>query len=82
MTLIASLLFASALAASIVTIMLTVGNAMTRIMEVVEMEFAPAVQSERRIVFGELKMTRRIAEAEVILFPRRSVASLGYRLAA
>ena len=82
MTFIASLLFATALAASIGVIMLTVGNAMPRIMEVVEMEFAPAVQSERRIVFGELKTTRRIAQAEVILFPRKSVASLDYRLAA
>lgn len=82
MTLVASLLFAIALAASIGVIVLTVGNAMPRIMEVVEMEFAPAVQSERRIIFGELKMTRRVAEAEVILFPRKSVAALDYRLAA
>lgn len=82
MTLIASLLFAIALAASIGVIMLTVGNAMPRIREVVEIEFAPAMQSERRIVFGELKMTKRVAEAEVILFPHKSVAALDYQLAA
>ena len=82
MTLIASLFFAIALAASIGVIVLTVGNAMPRIMEVVEMEFAPVIQTERRIVFGELKMTKRVAEAEVILFPRKSVAALDYRLAA
>lgn len=82
MTLIASLLFAIALAASIGVIVLTVGNAMPRIVEVVEMEFAPAVQSERRIVFGEPKMSRHIAKTEVILFPRKSVAALDYRLAA
>lgn len=82
MTLIASLLFAIAFAASISVIMLTIGNAMPRVREVVDMEFAPAVQSERRIIFGELKMTKRVAEAEVIIFPRKTVAALDYRLAA
>lgn len=82
MTLIASLLFATALAASIGVIMLTVSNAMPRIMEVVENEFAPAVQSERRIIFGELKMTKRVTEAEVVQFPRKTLPLQDYRLAA
>lgn len=79
MTLIASLLFATALAASIGVIVLSISNAMPRITEVIEMEFAPAVQTERRIFFGEVRGHR---SAEVIAFPRKSVAALDYRLAA
>lgn len=79
MTLIASLLFAIALAASIGAIVLTIGNAMPRITEVIEMEFAPAVQSERRIFFGEVKGRR---SAEVIAFPRAAQNEKEFRLAA
>ncbi|MBL0924325.1 MAG: hypothetical protein IBJ12_07645 [Sphingomonadaceae bacterium] len=82
MTLIASLLFAIALVASIGVIVLTIGNAMPRIREAVDMEFAPVVQSERQIIFGELKMTKPVARAEVITFPRKIVAALDHRLAA
>ena len=82
MTLIASLLFATALVASVGVIVLTVGNAMPRIMEVVEMEFEPALQSERRIFFGELKTTKRSSQAEIIAFPRSSVTPVDFRLAA
>lgn len=77
--LIASLLFAIALAISIGVIVLTIGNAMPRITEVVEMEFAPAVQSERRIFFGEVKGRR---SAEVIVFPRAIKGGKEFRLAA
>jgi hypothetical protein len=79
MTLIASLLFAIALAASIGAIMLTIGNAMPRITEVVEMEFAPAVQTERRIFFGEVKGCR---SAQIIAFPRTGKGDEEFRLAA
>lgn len=79
MTLIASLLFAIALATSIGVIVLTIGNAMARITEVIEMEFAPAVQSERRISFGEVKGRR---SAEVIAFRRAIKGGEEFRLAA
>ena len=81
MTLIASLLFAIALAASIGVIVLTIGNAMTRITKVIEMEFAPAMQIERRIIFGEVKGRKQV-EAQVIAFPRRAAAQTEYRIAA
>jgi hypothetical protein len=82
MTLIASLIFATALATSIGVIVHTVGNAMPRIMEVVEMEFAPAMHSERRIIFGEVKGSKPVVAAQVIAFPRKIADAAGYRLAA
>jgi hypothetical protein len=82
MTLIASLLFAIALAASVSVIVLTIGNAMPRIAQVIEMEFAPAVQTERRIVFGEVKRLKPVQAAKVIAFPRKRTCDAGYRLAA
>ena len=82
MTLIASLLFAIALAASVAVIVLTLGNAMPRITEIVEMEFAPAMQTERKIFFGEVKGRRPVTAAQVIAFPRKAVVAGDYRLAA
>jgi hypothetical protein len=79
MTLIASLLFATALAASIAVILLTIGNAMPRIAQVIEMEFSPAAQTERRIFFGEVKGRR---SAEVIAFPLTAKVETEFRLAA
>ncbi len=79
MTLIASLLFAIALVASIGVIVLTVSSAMPRITQVIEMEFAPAIQIERQIFFGEVKGRR---SAEVIAFPSLAKADKEYRLAA
>lgn len=66
MTLIASLLFVSALTASIGVITLTLRSALPRIREVVEMEFSPAVQHARRISFGEVRYCKA---AQVIAFP-------------
>lgn len=82
MTLFASLLFAIALAASIGVIVLTIGNAMPRIRQVVEMEFAPAIYTERRIIFGEVKGRKTAAPAQIIAFPRKATAEADYRLAA
>jgi hypothetical protein len=79
MTLIASLLFVTAFAASIGVIVLTIGNAMPRINEIIEMEFAPVVQSERRIFFGEVKGRR---SAQVIAFPRIARVDEELKLAA
>jgi CDP-diglyceride synthetase len=48
MTLIASLLFAIALIASVAVIVLTFSKAMPRIIEVIDMEFAPSVAIPRK----------------------------------
>ena len=66
MTIIASLLFLTALGASIGVITLSIRNAMPRIREVIDMEFAPAMQRERRIILGDM---RRLAPATIIAFP-------------
>ena len=50
--------------------------------EVLEMEFAPAAHSERKITFGEIKGLKPVTAAQVIAFPRRLVAEPSYRLAA
>ena len=82
MTLIASLIFAVAFAGSIAVIVLTIGNAMPRIVQVIEMEFAPVLKAERRITFGEIRGCVPQPAAEVITFPRKHIEPTGYRLAA
>jgi hypothetical protein len=79
MTLVASLLFATALAASLAVIYLTLLHGMPRIEEVIETEFAPVVKAERRISFGEVKGRR---SADIIAFPRKFVDEPVCRLAA
>ena len=82
MTLVASLLFVTALATSIGVIALTLRDAMPRIVEVIETEFASAMQIERKIVFGEVKGLNGMA-AKVVVFPARAlVISTEYKLAA
>ena len=65
MTIIASLLFMIALGAAVSVIVLTIRASMPRIQEVIDMEFAPSVQRERRIILGEM---RRLAPAAVLPF--------------
>lgn len=79
MTIIASLLFLTALGASIAVIMLSIRNAMPRIQEVIAMEFVPTMQRERRIILGDM---RRLAPATVIAFPSKSRIQNSNRLAA
>ena len=79
MTIIASLLFLTALGASIGVIMLSMRNAMPRIHEVIDMEFAPAMQRERRIILGDM---RRLTPATIIAFPSTADLQNGNRLAA
>jgi hypothetical protein len=79
MTIIASLLLAIALSASLGVIMLSIRNAMPRIHEVIDMEFAPSVQRERRIILGEM---RRLAPATIIAFPNAPRIQNTGRLAA
>jgi hypothetical protein len=79
MTIIASLLFLTALGASIGVIILSIRNAMPRIQEVIDIEFAPAMQQERRIIVGDM---RRLAPATIIAFPGAIRIQNGNRLAA
>lgn len=79
MTIIASLVFAIALTASIAVIILSIRNAMPRIHEIIEMEFAPTVQGQRTIIMGEM---RRLAPAAIIAFPSAPRVQDGTRLAA
>ena len=66
MTIIASLLFMTALGAAVSVIVLTIRASMPRIQEVIDMEFAPSVQRERRIILGEM---RRLTPAAILPFP-------------
>ena len=66
MTIIASLLFITALGAAVSAIVLTIRASIPRIQEVIDMEFAPSVQRERRIILGEM---RRLAPAVILPFP-------------
>jgi hypothetical protein len=52
---------------------------MPRIQEVIDMEFAPAMQRERRIILGDM---RRLAPATIIAFPATPRPQNGGRLAA
>lgn len=79
MTIVASLLFVTALGLSAGTIFLTVRNAMPRIREVVAMEFAGEVARERRIICGDM---RRRTPATIIAFPIAGRAIGEMRLAA
>ena len=79
MTVVASLLFLTALGLSAGTIFLTLRNAMPRIREVVAMEFAGKVARERRITCGEM---RRRTPATIIAFPVAGRAIGEMRLAA
>jgi hypothetical protein len=82
MTLIASILFLSALAASVLVIAATVNGAMSRIIDVIEAEFAPALKTERRISFGPVKQRQAARTADVVAFPSRVRSRPEYKLAA
>lgn len=79
MTLVASLLFAAALFGSIAVIYATLKQSMPRIQEVLDMEFAPAARTERRIIFGEVKGN---LSAQIIPFPHFAKTVEEQRLAA
>jgi hypothetical protein len=79
MTIIAFLLFAIALGASVGVMVSTIRNALPRIHDVIDLQYAPAMQRERRIIMGEM---RRLAPAEVIAFPIAPCTAQATRLAA
>jgi hypothetical protein len=82
MTLIASILFLTALAASVLVIAGTLSDAMPRITQVVEAKFGPAIQTERRINFGTVKQRQVVRSAEVVAFPGMVRAVTEFKLAA
>ncbi len=79
MTIIASLLFMTALGAAVSVIVLTIRASMPRIQEVIDMEFATSVQRERRIILGEM---RRLAPAAILPFPAPARIQITTSLAA
>lgn len=82
MTLIASILFFTALAASVLVIATTLSDAMPRIAQVVEAEFGPAIHAERRINFGAVKQRQVTRSAEVVAFPVMARAVTEFKQAA
>lgn len=81
MTLIASLLFLVALAASVFAVCVTLKNALPRINEVIAEEFAPVMKTERRISFGPVKQRTAQRSADVI-FLRPVLMGQEFKLAA
>ena len=55
---------------------------MPRIVNIVEAEFAPALQTERRINFGPVKQRQAVHTADVVAFPARLRTEVEYKLAA
>lgn len=82
MTLIASILFITAVAASVMAITVTVSDAMPRIFAVIESEFAPSVRTERRISFGSVKQLQALRSADVVAFPKIARVESEFKLAA
>jgi len=82
MTLIASILFLTALAASVLTIAFTLSDAMPRIADIFEAEFAPAKQTDRRINYGAVKRLSAVRSAEIVAFPMMLRAHTEFKLAA
>ena len=82
MTTIASLLFLSALVASVFAIALTIGKAMPRIREVIDTEFEAHVKTQRRITFGPVRYLAAARPADVVSFPLIARVDQDFRLAA
>jgi hypothetical protein len=82
MTLVASILFLCALMASVFAILSTVGNAMPRIVEVVEAEFRAAPQAQRYIHFGPVRSYTIKRANNVVPFPQAARVEQEFKLAA
>jgi hypothetical protein len=82
MTLVASILFLSALAASAFAIAVTIGNALPRIRDVIEAEFGPTVTIERRVNFGPVRHLGAALKANVVPFPMAARVEQEFKLAA
>lgn len=81
MTLIASILFLSALVVSTLACLATISRSMPRINEVIAEEFGPTVQVKRKVTFGVVKHQPATRSAEVI-FLRPISLNQGFKLAA
>ncbi len=81
MTLVASLLFLSALAASSLTIARTIRRAMPRIVEIIEAEFEPVVLTQRKVTFGVVRVQQR-RSAEILALRQSIRVEREYQLAA
>lgn len=82
MTIIASILFISALAVSVFAIAVTIGNALPRIRDVIEAEFGPEVTIERRVIFGRVRHGGAARRANVLAFPLAARVEQEFKLAA
>ena len=82
MTIIASILFISALAVSVFAIAVTIGNALPRIRDVIEAEFGPEVTIERRVIFGRVRHVGAARRANVLAFPMAARVEQEFKLAA
>ena len=81
MTLVASFIFLSALAVSVLAIARTIGHAMPRIIEIIEAELEPVVLKQRRVTFGVIRVQEK-RSAEVIGLPRSIRVEREFQLAA
>ena len=67
MTLVASVLFLSALAVSVLAIFHTIGHAMPRICEIIEAEFEPVMLTQRKVTFGTIRVQQKQSAQVVVL---------------
>jgi hypothetical protein len=82
MTFLAILVFSAALCASVATVIATIGDAIPRISEVIEAEFAPVLVAERKVHFGPMKRNAVAPLAKILSFPSTSPVSTDFKLAA
>lgn len=81
MTLIASVLFLSALAVSILAIARTIGHAMPRILEIIEGEFQPVLATQRKVIYGTIRVQQK-QSAQVVAFRHPACVEREFQLAA
>jgi hypothetical protein len=74
--------FSVALAASVGVILFNISNALPRIAEIIETEFAPTPRRERQINFGAIKQHKVLRTADVVAFPAMARAEQEFKLAA
>lgn len=86
MTFLTILIFTTAMAASIGVILFNISNALPRIAEIIETEFAPTPRRERQINFGAVKQHQAqyqaFRTADVVAFPVAMPVEQEFKLAA
>ncbi len=81
MTIVASLLFLSALVVSGLAIVRTVAHAMPRIVEIIENELEPVALKQRRVIFGTVRVHQRLS-ADVVTLRRPVCVEKQFKVAA